>query len=407
MKRRSPIPRRITEDHGHFRDVISGRSRKELKRLFKTGQITRQRGKNGRMIINIPQIDIPHIQHGDNKAGIGRGPGKKGDVIKKDDPDGKGGEAGKEHGEGISISIDMDAVLQFMQDELKLPDMRPKPTATYEDVKIVYNDISKNGPDSLRHTRRTLLETMKRMAMMGTLDDKRILPGNQTPVRLITPINSDRRYRQYREIKIPASNAVIFFARDCSGSMDDYRCDIVNDMSWWLNEWIRKFYAKVDRCYLIHDTECEEVNEKKFYEYRYGGGTKISCVFETIAAMLVNRYPPQKYNVYVFYFSDGDNQIEDNKVLEKIINEKFKQHDLNMIGVTQIIPYRYESSLHSYLQEAINEGRFNSDFLRIVEIGKDDEEGVYFDTSMPEEDRNSQIMDGIRKLLAPSKGIKI
>ena len=78
-----------------------------------------------------------------------------------------------------------------------------------------------------------------------------------------------------------------------------------------------------------------------------------------------------------------------------------------MIGVTQIIPYRYESSLHSYLQEAINEGRFNSDFLRIVEIGKDDEEGVYFDTSMPEEDRNSQIMDGIRKLLAPSKGIKI
>lgn len=400
------MPRRIHEDWKDFRDVISGRARRELKRLFKSGQITRQRGKNGRMTITIPHIDIPHIQHGDNGSGIGRGPGKKGDVIRKGDPDkGKTG-AGGDHGEGITISVDMDSVLKFMQDELKLPDMKPKPTATYEDVKIIYNDISKNGPDSLRHTRRTLLETLKRMAMMGTLDDKQVLPGNQTPIRLITPINSDRRYRQYREIKIPTSNAVILFARDCSGSMDDYRCDVVNDMAWWIDVWIRKFYAKVDRCYLIHDTECEEVDEKKFYEYRFGGGTKISCVFEKIADMLVNRYPPQKYNVYVFYFSDGDNAMGDNAVLEKIINEKFKQHDLNMIGITQVLPYQYPDSLHAYMKEAIEDGRFDSDFLRLVEIGKDEEEGVYFDTSMSEEDRNTQIMDGIKRLLAANKGAK-
>ena len=189
------MPRRITEDHKHFRNVISGKTRKELKRLIKTGQITRQRGKNGRMTITIPQIDIPHIQHGDNGSGIGRGPGKKGDVVGKTDSEGKGNGngAGEDHGEGITISVDMDSVLKFMQDELKLPDMKPKPSATHEDVKIVYNDISKTGPDSLRHTRRTLLETIKRMAMIGTLEDKRILPGNQIPVRLITPINSDRR----------------------------------------------------------------------------------------------------------------------------------------------------------------------------------------------------------------------
>ena len=187
--------------------------------------------------------------------------------------------------------------------------------------------------------------------------------------------------------------------------MDDYRCDIVSDMAWWIDAWIRKFYTKVDRCYLIHDTECEEVDEKKFYEYRYGGGTKISCVFEIIAEMLINRYPPSKYNIYVFYFSDGDNQLQDNAILEKIINEKFKKHDLNMIGFTQIIPYRYDTSLHAYLQEAIKDDRFDPDFLRLVEIGKDEEEGVYFNTNMPEDVRNSQIMDGIRKLLAPS-GVK-
>jgi uncharacterized protein len=408
------MPKRITEDHKDFRNVISGKARKELKKLFKTGQITRQRGKNGRLIINIPQIDIPHIQHGDNDnsgTGIGRGDGKKGDIIKKADPgDGKGSSGGgDEHAEGISISVDMDDVLKFMQNELKLPDMKPKPTATYEDTKIIYNDISKNGPDSLRHNRRTLIETMKRMAMVGSLDEKQVLPGNQTPIRLITPINSDRRYRQYREIKIPTSNAVIFFARDCSGSMDDYRCDIVSDMSWWIDAWIRSFYTKVDRCYLIHDTECEEVDEKKFYNYRHGGGTKISCVFEKISELLVNRYPPHKYNVYVFCFSDGDNQTfpnNDNQVLENILKEKFKQHDLNMIGFTQVIPYQYDKSLHQYLKGAIEDGRFDPNFLRLVEIGKDSD-GVYYGTNMPEDERNSQIIDGIRKLLSPGSGAKI
>ena len=397
------MPRRIHEDHRDFRDVVSGRTRKELKRLIKSGQIARKRGKNGRIVINIPHIDIPHIQHGNDGSGVGRGPGKKGDVIGKD-PEPGTGQAGEDHGEGINISVDMDTVLKFMQNELELPDMKPKPTETFDQTKIVYNDISKTGPDSLRHTRRTLLETLKRMAMLGTLDDEKVLPGNQTPVRLITPINSDRRYRQYREIRIPSSNAVIFFARDCSGSMDNYRCDIVNDMAWWIDTWIRRFYTKVERCYLIHDTECEEVDEKRFYEYRYGGGTKISCVFDTIADLLVNRYPPSKYNVYVFYFSDGDNQDSDNQVLEKVLTNKFKEHDLNMIGITQILPYKYERSLNWYLEKAIIEGRFDPYFLRLVEIGQDPGDGIYFDSSMPEDERNSQILYGIKKLLGTNRG---
>jgi uncharacterized sporulation protein YeaH/YhbH (DUF444 family) len=397
------MPRRIHEDHKHFRDVISGRAQRELKRLIKSGQIVRQRGKNGRMVINIPQIDIPHIQHGDNGQGIGRGPGKKGDVIRRDKDQGKSNKPGDEHADGISISVDQDYILKFLQDELHLPDMKPKPNATFEDVKIVYNDISKTGPDSLRHNRRTLLETLKRMAMMQTLDDQVVLPGHQTPMRLITPINSDRRYRQYREIHIPSSNAAVIFARDCSGSMDDYRCDIVSDMAWWIDTWIRKFYEKVDRCYLLHDTECEEVDEKKFYEYRYGGGTKISCVFDTISDLLVNRYPPQKYNIYVVYFSDGDNWNDDNERLEQVLKEKFKPYDLNMVGIVQILPYNYKHSLHSYLQDAIDEGRFSPDFLKLVEIGKDHTEGVYYGDVMPEDERNEQILEGIRSLLGGRK----
>jgi len=47
------MPRRIHEDWQHFRDVISGRIRKALKKFIKSGQIVKNRGKNGKISINI------------------------------------------------------------------------------------------------------------------------------------------------------------------------------------------------------------------------------------------------------------------------------------------------------------------------------------------------------------------
>lgn len=386
--------------------MISGRTRRELKRLIKTGQISRMRGKGGKINITIPSIDIPHFLHGSNGSGVGRGPGKKGDVVgKKPKGDGKDGGGGDGSGEGITIQLDMADVLRFLKNDLELPDMKPKPCDTYDELKTVYTDISLSGPDSLRHTRRTLLEALKRMGMTNDLDALHMLPGNTIPVKLITPINSDRRYRQYREIKIPSSNAVIFFARDYSASMDDFRCDIVNDMSWWIDCWIRQFYKKVERCYLLHDTECEEVDEKKFYESRFGGGTKISSVFDKISDLLVNRYPPHKYNVYVFYFGDGDNQHGDNERVEKVLNEKFKGHDLNLVGLTQIMPYNYNNSLNNFLETAVKEGRIDKKLIKFVDIKSETSNNDYnWSSTMPEDERDKQIMDGIKKLLGKPKG---
>jgi len=78
------VPRRINEDHKAFRDVVSGKIRKALKKFIKTGSVFRARGKNGKVSITIPKIDIPHIVYGDNGTGVGRGPGKPGDVIGRD-----------------------------------------------------------------------------------------------------------------------------------------------------------------------------------------------------------------------------------------------------------------------------------------------------------------------------------
>lgn len=389
------MPKRIQEDHKRFRDVVSGRTRRELKRLIKSGAIVRQRPKGGKVTISIPQIDIPHFVHGDSGEGIGRGPGKEGDTIGRDPQPGNGNQAGDQEGEGIHIQIDMEDVLAFMEEELKLPFMKPKPNETFEEVKIKYNDISKVGLNSLRHTRRTMKEALKRLAMGGKLDQVQLVPGASVPMKVITPIKQDFRYRQYREIKIPASNAVIFFARDCSGSMDDYKCDIVSDMAWWIDRWIKRFYKRVDHCYYVHDTRAQEVNEQEFYTYRYGGGTQCSSAFESISQQFENRYPPQKFNIYVFYFTDGDNWDNDNEKVVKIIQEKFPQGVVNFVGITQICSYSNENSVKEFIDRKINSNELDAEHIRTAEVGSNLRNG-----KMSEDDRNSQILDAIKKLLS-------
>ncbi len=220
-----------------------------------------------------------------------------------------------------------------------------------------------------------------------------MVPGADVPIRLITPIKSDFRYRQYKEIKIPASNAVIFFARDCSGSMDDYKCDIVSDMAWWLDCWIKKFYDKVDRCYYVHDTQATEVSEDDFYSYRFGGGTMCSSAFEAVAEQFENRYRPEKYNIYLFYFTDGDNWGDDNNKFVKIIKEKMGAEVVNLVGITQICAYGYGGTVKSVIDTNVKDGTLSSENIQTASIGSS---GV---TSMSEEDRNMQIIAAIKQLL--------
>lgn len=392
------MPQRIGEDHKDFHDVYAGKKRKALKKYINNGTIFRLRPKDGKVIpVTIGKIDIPHIVYGEPEDGVGRGPGKPGDVIKKDKEKGDGGnQAGQGEQEGVEIAVDMDEVLKELGDELKLPKMQPKPNQTYEDIEIKYNDISMYGPESLRHNRRTLMQALKRMCSTGDINKLHKIPGFAEPVKLITPINSDKRYRQYREIKIPASNAVIFFARDGSASMDQYKCDIVSDMAWWMDAWIRKFYERVDRCYIWHDMIAQEVSENKFYRYRYGGGTTCSSALKLIAKQFDNRYPPEKWNIYVFYFTDGENWDNDNEVFCKIIQEQFPANKVNFVGITQVMASQYQGSLKEFVDKKLG----SVENVRTTQVGAD-ENG--YGVQLADEDRDQQVKKAICDLLGANK----
>lgn len=412
--------RRIEEDYQDFMDVYGGRRRKALKKHIEDGSIFRTRGDGGKVRITIPRINIPHFVFGRDGQGVGRGPGKKGDVIGKDDDGkGKGRKPGDTPGDGIEVDVDMEEVLKFLQEELSLPGLKPKPNQTYEDIKVRYNDISKQGPESLRHNRRTWLQALKRLCASGEINRLHEIPGYKDPMRLITPINDDRRYRQYREIRIPSSNAAIFFARDGSISMDQYKCDIVSDMAWWIDVWIRHFYKRVERMYIWHDTVASEVDENRFYRHRYGGGTYCSSAMKLIAKQLENRFPPEKWNIYIFYFSDGENWDNDNEEFCKIIKEQFEPNVVNFIGITQVLSWRYEGSLKHYVDHNIGANSPGGGVLNLkttdIKEPDRDENAVrtmgfggwgWYTPQLSEEERNRQIRRAIVDLLGTGSPVK-
>lgn len=389
------MTKRIEEDHKQFIDVISGKFRKELKKYIDSGQIFPNRNKG----ISIPRINNPHIVYGESDGSVGRGKGKPGDVIGKK-PDNQPGKAGDEHVDGIIINYDLDELFDVLQEELKLPDLRPKDMPTYEEIKIKYNSLSMTGPESLRHNRKTMLQALKRMVSTGEWNNFHYIPGFSDPVRLITPINADKRYRQYNEIRIPSSNAVIFFARDASASMDSTKCDIASDIAWWLDAWIRRYYDKVQKCYVVHDTEAEEVDEKKFYNYRFAGGTRCSSVVQFIAKQLEDRFPPNKWNIYVFYFTDGENEEQDNDKLLEVISNQLGPNSVNLFGMTQILFNNYGQSVKAFLDSNLKSKNYKS-----VEVNSDTSPYGFYSSQISDSHKNEQIKKVIIELIGATANV--
>ena len=240
-----------------------------------------------------------------------------------------------------------------------------------------------------------MLTALKRMCSTGEINQLHHIPGYTDPVKLITPINSDKRYRQYKEIKYPSTNACIIYARDGSASMDAAKCEIVSDMAWWIDVWIKRFYKRVERMFVWHDSVAQEVDEQKFYKYRFGGGTTCSSALKLIAKQFENRFPPNKWNIYVFYFTDGENQTNDNEVFVKTLKNEFPQHLINFVGITQIFAYDYRGSVLESVKRARQDAMLD-EHIKTAEIEPTD-------SNLNGLTRNEAVLKAVKDLLGKTK----
>lgn len=290
---------RIDQDLRRFRKIIRGIVKKELKKYMTTGELL---GKKGKDVVSIPiqQIEIPTFKYETRKlGGVGQGDGEGGTPIGSGEGEESVGGAGNIPGQHIlEVDISIDELAQIMGEELELPNVHPKNKHSIVTEKDRYSTISRTGPETLRHFRRTFREALKRQIASGTYNI-------HNPI--VVPVKEDKRYRSWRVVKQPETNAVIIYIMDVSGSMGDEQKQIVRIESFWIDTWLKHQYQGIETKYVIHDAAASIVDEHTFFHTRESGGTRISSAYDLCAKLIEEEYSPVDWNIYVFHFSDGDN----------------------------------------------------------------------------------------------------
>ncbi len=289
---------KIEKDHARFRQIVRGKIRQNLRKFISSGELIGRVGKD-LVSIPLPQIEIPHFQHGKNGAGgVGQGEGEPGTVIGSDQEPGSA-KAGDQPGQHIlEVDVPLEELAAILGEELSLPRIEPRGKKNLLTSRGRFTGIARAGPESLKHFKRTYREALKRQIMAGMYD-----PEN--PV--ILPMRRDKRYRSWRPVEIPESAAVVFYLMDVSGSMGDEQKEIVRQVSFWIDTWLRSQFKTIEMRYIVHDATAQEVKRDVFYKIRESGGTKISSAYTLAKTLIAENYPASEWNIYCFQFSDGDN----------------------------------------------------------------------------------------------------
>ena len=319
----------IDNDYNRFRQIIKGKIKENLRKYISNGEMIGRKGKD-LVSIPLPQIDIPKFRFGDNgRGGASQGEGEAGQPLSSGDDDGSGqGQAGNLPGQHIrEVELTLEELAEILGEELELPNIKPKGKKQIVSEKDKYTGISKVGPESLRHFKRTFRAALKRQIISGQFNIEK---------PLIVPIKDDFRYRSWKTVASPESNAVIIYMMDVSGSMWDEQKHIVRLETFWLDTWLRHQYKGLETRYIVHDAQAAEVDRDTFFTIRENGGTVISSAYECCAKLIDSDYPPEEWNIYTFHFSDGDNwSREDNKTCAEVL-EKHILPRVNLFGYGQV-----------------------------------------------------------------------
>lgn len=317
----------IDRDVARFKQIVRGKIKQDLRKYLSHGEMI---GKRGRDLVSIPlpQLDIPHFRYGDKgNGGVSSGDGDVGQPVGNGQDPADAGKAGNTPGGHIlEVDVSLEELAEILGEELELPNVQPKGEANIVQEKDRYTGISRSGPESLRHFRRTYKRALKRQIASNTY-----MP--ESP--LIVPIREDQRYRSWKTIQQPEARAVIIYMMDVSGSMGDEQKEIVRIESFWIDTWLRSQYDGIENRYIIHDAGAREVDQHTFFHTRESGGTVISSAYRLCKEIIDEHYPVNEWNIYALHFSDGDNWGEDDSACLSILNDHLLPA-VNLFGYAQV-----------------------------------------------------------------------
>jgi uncharacterized protein len=261
--------------------------------------------------VQVPVHFLEHarlrLREADQSEGVGQGAGKPGDqlVPPGDGTSAKGAGGNEEGGYQFILELKIDDIVDWLWEELKLPNLKVKAGAVKFD-EYTREGWSRRGVRSRLDRRRSLKEALKRRAV-------------QREAPAFT--NEDLRYRQLAMRKRPATEAVVYFAMDVSSSMTEHDRKLAKSFFFWVVQGLRRQYTHLEAVFVAHTVEAWEFAEAEFFQVSGSGGTVASTAFRKVLDIAMQRFDPSRFNTYVFYASDGANFHNDREAAQAALME--------------------------------------------------------------------------------------
>lgn len=315
-------------------------------------------------IIAVPYVEQEKLIHGefepqsdedDLEEVAGSGEGKVGDVIGQSrmrgegkGDDGQQPQPGQESGEH---GFEQEAYQKGkeLSEKFKLPNLRDKgkkiPTDEY-----TYDLTDRHeGSGQVLDKKATLRSIIMTNAILGRFDKDCMDTSN-----LVVGPN-DKVYRVLSKERVWKSKAVVFFARDYSGSMSGKPTEAIVSQHFMIYAWLTFQYEKlVVPRFFVHDTGAKEVSAKEYFTLTASGGTFIPSVYQEITRTVESESLARDFNIYVFQGTDGDDSDGGQIAIPEI--EKILSY-VNRMGVS-VFKTSYYGDRETQFEAYIKKGGF-------------------------------------------------
>lgn len=261
-------------------------------------------GSQGDRTVQVPVKFLEHyrfrLRSANEQSGVGQGDAHPGDVLRQPGRPGRAGhkgEGGNERG-GIEFVIELkvDDVVDWLWQELKLPNLEAK-TGGMAEQEYTREGWNRRGIRARLDRRRSMKEAIKRRS---------IQKGRGPAI-----VDEDLRFRQLVKRTLPTTQAAVIFAMDVSASMTDADRRLAKTFFFWVVQGLKRQYRYLEPVFIAHTAEAWEFNEEAFFQISGTGGTVASTAFNKAQEIIDQRYNPNRYNLYLFYASDGQNHPND------------------------------------------------------------------------------------------------
>ncbi|HEX4387355.1 MAG TPA: DUF444 family protein [Steroidobacteraceae bacterium] len=273
--------------------------RANLPEIIAGGEVINESARTVRVPVRMLEHYHFRLRRADEQQGAGQGKAKPGDVFAdptRGQQPGDKGPGGREDG-GVQLQLEfkVDDIVDWLWEEMQLPNLKAR-AGPSDETEYVREGWDRRGARSRLDRRRSFKELVKRRGSPGA-----------TP----TFTDEDLRFRQLARRKQPAVHAVVFFMLDVSGSMSDRDRKLAKTFFFWVVQGLRRQYRSLDTVFVAHTTEAWEFNEADFFQVTGSGGTVSSTGLLKVREIMDSRYNPGRSNIYLFYASDGDNNMSD------------------------------------------------------------------------------------------------